>query len=67
MGADSLEISSAIVALLSNRRDLGVGIALGSNLFNLAALLGLGALVSCPANMLRGMQDIFLPTSPVEK
>ena len=46
LGADSPEISAAIVALLSKRRDLGVGIVLGSNLFNLAALLGLGALVS---------------------
>lgn len=46
LGADSPEISSAIVALMSNQRDLGVGIVLGSNLFNLAALLGLGALVA---------------------
>lgn len=46
LGADSPEISSAIVALLSSRRDLGVGIVLGSNLFNLAALLGLGAVVA---------------------
>ncbi|HZS49058.1 MAG TPA: sodium:calcium antiporter, partial [Blastocatellia bacterium] len=38
LGADSPEISSAIVALISNKRDLGVGIVLGSNLFNLAAL-----------------------------
>ncbi len=46
LGADSPEISSAIVALLSNQRDLGVGIVLGSNLFNLAALLGLGAVIA---------------------
>lgn len=46
LGADSPEISSAIVALMSGRRDLGVGIVLGSNLFNLAALLGLGAVIS---------------------
>ncbi len=46
LGADSPEISAAIVALISNQRDLGVGIVLGSNLFNLAALLGLGAVVA---------------------
>lgn len=46
LGADSPEISSAVVALLSNQRDLGVGIVLGSNLFNLAALLGLGAVIA---------------------
>ncbi len=31
---------------MSNQRDLGVGIVLDSNLFNLAALLGLGAVVA---------------------
>ncbi len=46
LGADSPEIASAIVALSSNQRDLGVGIVLGSNLFNLAALLGLGAVLA---------------------
>jgi len=46
LGADSPEIASAVVALLSGQRDLGVGIVLGSNLFNLAALLGLSALIA---------------------
>ncbi len=46
LGADSPEIASAIVALTSNQRDLGVGIVLGSNLFNLPALLGLGAVIA---------------------
>lgn len=46
LGADSPEISSAIVAVMSRQRDLGVGIVLGSNLFNLAALLGLGAVIA---------------------
>lgn len=46
LGADSPEIASAIVALISGKQDLGVGIVLGSNLFNLAALLGLGAVVA---------------------
>ncbi len=41
LGADSPEISSAVTALLAGQHDVGVGVVLGSNLFNLAALLGL--------------------------
>ena len=46
LGADAPEISSAITALLAGHNDLGVGVVLGSNIFNLAALLGLSALVA---------------------
>jgi cation:H+ antiporter len=46
LGADSPEISSSVVASLSGARDVGVGVILGSNLFNLAALLGLPALIA---------------------
>jgi cation:H+ antiporter len=46
LGADAPEISSAISALRSGNHDLGLGIVLGSNIFNLAVLLGLSALVS---------------------
>jgi cation:H+ antiporter len=46
LGADAPEISSAITALLSGAKDVGIGVILGSNLFNLAALLGLSALVA---------------------
>src|ERR1700740_596095 len=35
LGADGPEISSAITALLSGARDVGLGVILGSNLFNL--------------------------------
>lgn len=46
LGADAPEISSASSASFSGARDVGVGVILGSNLFNLAALLGLpGVLV----------------------
>jgi cation:H+ antiporter len=41
LGADSPEIASATSAAFSGARDVGVGVILGSNLFNLAALLGL--------------------------
>lgn len=44
--ANSPEITSAIAALVQGQHDLGVGVVLGSNVFNLAALLGLGALIA---------------------
>jgi cation:H+ antiporter len=46
LAADSPEIASAITALRSGQSDLGLGVIFGSNIFNLAALLGLGALVA---------------------
>ena len=46
LGADAPEISSAITALRTGQHDLGLGIVFGSNIFNLAALLGLSALLS---------------------
>lgn len=46
LGADAPEICSAVTALLSGARDVGVGVILGSNLFNLAALLGLSAVIA---------------------
>lgn len=46
LGADSPEISSALTALQSGHHDLGLGVVFGSNLFNLAALLGLSAITA---------------------
>jgi cation:H+ antiporter len=46
LGTDSPEISSAITALTSGNREIGLGVVLGSNLFNLASLLGLSAVVA---------------------
>ncbi|HYM49081.1 MAG TPA: hypothetical protein VET65_00775 [Candidatus Limnocylindrales bacterium] len=46
LGADSPEISSSVTATLAGARDVGVGVILGSNLFNLAALLGLSAVIA---------------------
>ena len=46
LGADSPEISSSVVAMLSGQKDVGAGVVFGSNLFNLASLLGLAALIS---------------------
>ena len=46
LAADSPEIASAVIAQMSGRHDLGIGVIFGSNIFNLAALLGLGALLA---------------------
>ncbi len=45
-GADTPEISSAIVALSGKQHDIGVGIIIGSNIFNLSILIGLSAMIS---------------------
>ena len=46
LAADAPEITTAVAALIHGQRDVGVGVVLGSNVFNLAALLGLGAVVA---------------------
>src|SRR5579871_2571833 len=54
LGADAPELSSAVIAILAGSRAVGVGVVLGSNLFNLAALLGLSALVTGSLRIHRG-------------
>lgn len=46
LAADAPEITSAISAISQHQRAIGAGVVVGSNAFNLAALLGLGAVVS---------------------
>ena len=46
LAADGPEITTAITGLLRGQREVGIGVVLGSNVFNLAALLGLGALTA---------------------
>lgn len=46
LAANTPEITSAVTALLRGQRQVGAGVVLGSNVFNLAALLGLGAVVA---------------------
>ncbi len=46
LGADAPEISSAVAAIRAGKPDVGLGVVLGSNLFNLAALLGVSALLA---------------------
>jgi cation:H+ antiporter len=46
LAADTPEVTSAVTALAHGQHDVGTGVVLGSNVFNLAALIGLGALVA---------------------
>ena len=46
LAADAPEITSAVAALASHQAKIGAGVIIGSNVFNLAALLGLGAVVA---------------------
>ena len=46
LAADTPEITSAVTALAHGQHDIGTSVVLGSNVFNLAALIGLGALIA---------------------
>lgn len=43
LAADAPEITTAVTALIDHNRSVGAGVVLGSNAFNIAALLGLSA------------------------
>ncbi|MDA8076579.1 MAG: hypothetical protein M0Z40_15370 [Actinomycetota bacterium] len=45
LAANAPEVTSSVSALLEHRGALGTGVVIGSNVFNLAALLGLGSIV----------------------
>jgi cation:H+ antiporter len=46
LAADAPEITSAVTALAHKDRSIGAGVVIGSNVFNLAALMGLAAVVA---------------------
>ena len=46
LAADAPEITSAVTALVRHDPHVGAGVVIGSNVFNLAALLGLSAVVA---------------------
>jgi cation:H+ antiporter len=46
IAADGPEISSATAALVRGQHNIGAGVVLGSNVFNLAALLGVASLIA---------------------
>jgi cation:H+ antiporter len=51
VGADAPEISAAVAALVTGHEDTGVGVVVGSNVFNIAALLGLSAVIAGPVRI----------------
>src|SRR5439155_304490 len=53
VGADAPEIASAVAAIAAGHEDTGVGVVVGSNVFNLAGLLGLSALIAGPLRIHR--------------
>jgi cation:H+ antiporter len=53
LGADAPEIASAVAAVIAGHEDTGVGVVVGSNVFNLAALLGVSALIAGPVRIHR--------------
>jgi len=46
LAADAPEVTASVTALSHHQQTVGAGVVIGSNVFNLAALLGLGALVA---------------------
>ncbi len=46
LAADAPEITASVTAVSHHQRTLGDGVVIGSNVSNLAALLGLGAVVA---------------------
>ena len=46
LAADAPEVTSAVTALAGHHSRIGAGVVIGSNVFNLAVLLGLGAVVA---------------------
>ena len=51
LGADAPEIASAVAAIVAGHENTGVGVVVGSNVFNLAGLLGLSALIAGPVRI----------------
>src|SRR5947208_8757644 len=45
LAADAPEVSAAVAALVKGEHETGVGVVVGSNVFNLAAMVGSSALV----------------------
>ncbi len=53
LAADGPELTSAVTAQLEGQHSIGVGVLFGSNVFNIAALLGVGAIVAGPVRFHR--------------
>lgn len=55
LAADTPEITASITAIAHHQQTVGAGVVLGSNVFNLAALLGLGAVAAGRINVHRSV------------
>jgi cation:H+ antiporter len=53
LAADGPEISSALIALAAGEKEVSLGIVLGSNVFNLAAMIGLSAILAGSIHLTR--------------
>jgi len=53
LAADGPEVSSALVALIKGAHDASVGVIVGSNSFNLAAMIGVSVLVAGAVRVVR--------------
>ena len=53
LAADAPEVSSAITALAKGSQSAGIGVVVGSNVFNLAAMIGLSAVLRGPVRLRR--------------
>ena len=66
LAADGPELSSGLTAMVRGENGVGVGVLIGSNLFNLAAMVGLSALLAGsvrldrPALTLEGVFALFV-------
>lgn len=66
IGADAPEISTAVAAMVAGSQSIGLGVVEGSNLYNLAGLLGLSGLIAGPLRTTRrrivhdGVGNLFL-------
>src|ERR1700751_4862434 len=56
LAADAPEITSAVTALARGQESVGAGVIIGSNVFNLAALLGLAGVVLALSVAVVGMR-----------
>jgi cation:H+ antiporter len=58
LAADAPEITAAVTALVRHEQNIGAGVVIGSNVFNLAALLGLSAVVASQIALHRSVIEL---------
>jgi cation:H+ antiporter len=55
LGADAPELSTAVAALAAGKKSVGFGVVVGSNVFNIAAMIGVTALLCGRVRLPRGV------------